>query len=83
MFEYEMAATWRSIGTFLGVSPRQLGDIESITGSDHDHDSLQKVIYVWLNSPADYCTWKYLIKAVKYIDRRKALEMKECVLKKF
>ena len=80
MFEHGMAATWRSIGTFLGVSPRQLGDIESITGSDHD--SLQKVIYVWLNSPEEYCTWKYLIKAVKIIDRERASEMKECVLNK-
>ena len=79
MLKHGIATSWRAIGTLLGVSTGQLEDIECSMRSDQD--SLQKVTSVWLKSPAEYCTWKCLIKAVKYINRQKALEMKKYILR--
>ena len=75
MLKHGIPARWRSIGTLLGVSTGQLEDIERIT--DSNEDALQKVTYLWLKSPAKYCTWKYLIEGVKHINKKTALEMKE------
>ena len=79
MLEHGIPAMWRTIGTLLGVSTSQLRDIERITGSDQD--ALQKVTFLWLNSPSKYCTWKYLIEEVTRIDKQTASEMKQHVFK--
>ena len=76
---YTVAASWKSIGTLLGIPGHILDNIKS--SEERVDERLREMLSEWLKQIDPPPTWTALAEAVEVIDESKAQRLRQCSLK--